>query len=98
MVTICLPSTEGQGSLQQNATAGEKLASLFTNISRFRSDELCRLEENPDLTLGDVTTINLTKIRGGDQVDVVASSIKVSFDVRLALDVNHEVFLGEVRY
>lgn len=41
-------------------TAGEKARNLIDKMMDFRQHEERRLESNPELTLGDVTTINLT--------------------------------------
>lgn len=65
---------------------------MLANFSRFRADAVRRLADNPELTIGDVTSINLTMISGGIQVNVVPTSMKVSFDIRLSLDVKHEDF------
>lgn len=37
---------------------------------------------------GDVTTVNLTKIEGGCQTNVVPPEFSVTFDIRLAIDVD----------
>lgn len=57
---------------------------------------MARLENNPELTIGDVTTINLTRLGGGVQSNVVPPQLTAGFDVRLALDVLHEEFLAQV--
>lgn len=44
--------------------------------------------KNSDLKLGDVITINLTMINGGHQLNVVPSELSVTFDIRLAIDVD----------
>jgi len=41
------------------------------------------LEASPNLTLGDVTTVNLTKIEGGVQVNVVPLELTAYFDIRV---------------
>lgn len=37
----------------------------------FREQEVRKLDNNPDLTIGDVTTVNLTMLSGGIQTNVV---------------------------
>lgn len=44
--------------------------------------------KNSDLRLGDVTTINLTMINGGCQINVVPTELSVSFDIRLSINVD----------
>ena len=41
---------------------------MINKLLEFREQEKKRLEENPELTLGDVTTVNLTLMEGGVQV------------------------------
>ncbi|VDP91444.1 unnamed protein product [Echinostoma caproni] len=51
---------------------------------RFRNKEKERLEQSNDqLTLDDVTSVNLTMMSGGVQYNVLPSSLTASFDVRL---------------
>lgn len=51
----------GHGSLLLEDTAGEKLKKMLDKIYDFRKSQEKLLEENPHLTLGDVTSINVTK-------------------------------------
>lgn len=55
-----------------------------------------RLENNPQLRIGDVTTINLTKISGGVQSNVIPPKMMLCFDVRLDLNVDHKEFEAKV--
>ena len=56
------PGNPGHGSRFIEGTAAEKLRSVINRFLDFRQQEKDRLEANPELTLGDVTSINLTKI------------------------------------
>lgn len=58
----------------------------------FREQEVRKLENNPDFTIGDVTTINLTTIKGGLQMNVVPPLLTIGFDVRLAISQSHDEF------
>lgn len=58
----------------------------------FRENEVKKLENNPDFTIGDVTTVNLTIMKGGVQTNVLPPTLEIKFDVRLALDVEHNEF------
>lgn len=62
-----------------------------------RADEEKKLENNPDFTIGDVTTVNLTMIKGGVQDNVVPPLIDVGFDIRIALDLDHKELYSKVR-
>lgn len=52
----------------------------------FRASQEKRLKDNPELQIGDVTTINLTIVDGGVQSNVVPPLLTAVFDVRLSLD------------
>lgn len=84
--------TTGHGSLLHKNTAGEKVGYILNKFLEFRSKEVQKLEQNEELTIGDVTTVNLTIIEGGVQTNVVPPEMKISFDVRLAIDVSHVEF------
>lgn len=57
----------GHGMLLLKNTAGEKLMYVVNKFLEFRKGESEKLEKNPKLTIGDVTTVNLTMISGGTQ-------------------------------
>lgn len=61
-------------------------------MTELRSKEAKKLDENPNLTIGDVTTINLTMINGGVQSNVVPPIMSITFDVRIAIDRSQEEF------
>lgn len=86
----------GHGSLLLKNTAGEKITYILHKMMSMREQQVRRLENNPELTIGDVTTINLTQIRGGVQSNVVPPKMVLGFDVRLALDVDHQDFEAQV--
>lgn len=48
-------------------TAAEKLHCIIDKFMNFRKGESAKLDGNPELTIGDVTTVNLTMISGGTQ-------------------------------
>lgn len=50
------------------------------------------LNDNPDLTLGDITTMNVTQIHAGKQRNVLPPFIEVTVDMRIALTVKTEKF------
>lgn len=84
--------TTGHGSLLLENTAGEKIRYIIDKMMDFRAQQVERLKNNPELTIGDVTTANLTILKGGVQSNVVPSSLSAFFDVRLAVDVDHDEF------
>lgn len=62
----------------------------------FRANEVQRLENNPELTIGDVTTVNLTMLSGGVQSNVIPPQMTIIFDVRLAIDIDYNEFESKV--
>ena len=59
----CMITVEGQpghGSQFLENTAGEKLTKILQKFYEFRVSEEGKLKNNPNLRIGDVTTINLT--------------------------------------
>lgn len=61
-----------------------------------RAVEEKKLKNNPNFTIGDVTTVNLTMVTGGVQDNVVPPVIDVGFDIRVALDLDHKVLESRV--
>lgn len=87
----------GHGSLLLPNTAGEKLSYLAQKLSEFRRTESQRLENNPELTIGDVTTVNMTMVGGGVQGNVIPPLFTVTYDIRIAIDVSHAKFEEQLK-
>lgn len=62
-----------------------------------RDVEERKLESNSNLGIGDVTTVNLTMLNGGVQNNVIPGELTIVFDIRLAVDVDHNEFDGMVK-
>jgi aminoacylase len=58
----------GHGSRFVEDTAAEKVAFVLNKVFDFRNQQELILDTNPNFKLGDVTTVNLTKMNGGIQV------------------------------
>ncbi|XP_014087743.2 aminoacylase-1 [Bactrocera oleae] len=91
-VHFLISGTAGHGSLLHKNTVGEKLNYILNKLFEFRQHEVDRLDRDKSLLLGDVTTINLTVVKGGVQSNVVPPVIEAVFDMRLALNVDHDAF------
>lgn len=65
-VHIHCPGTPGHGSLLLPDTAGEKVRYVIDSFMDYRAKEKLRLDSNPSLSIGDVTTINLTRVKVTD--------------------------------
>uniref|UniRef100_A0A914N6X8 Peptidase M20 dimerisation domain-containing protein n=1 Tax=Meloidogyne incognita TaxID=6306 RepID=A0A914N6X8_MELIC len=60
------------------------LTSILQSVNAFREQQRKKLEENSDkLNLGDVTSINLSKVEGGVQTNVIPSEFVAYFDMRI---------------
>ncbi|XP_065363422.1 aminoacylase-1-like [Calliphora vicina] len=85
-INFIFNGSAGHGSLFLKNTAGEKLVHFLNKVATFRSAEVKRMEADPTLKMGDVTSINLTIIKGGVQSNVVPSQLEACFDMRIAVD------------
>lgn len=91
-VTFNCTGTAGHGSLLLKNTSGEKVNYILNKMTEFRSGEAKKLDENADLKIGDVTTVNLTMLKGGVQSNVVPPIMSITFDVRIAIDRSQDEF------
>lgn len=89
--------TTGHGSLLHKNTAAEKIRFIIDKMMDYRQGQVQKLENNPEFMIGDVTTVNLTILSGGLQINIVPAMLTASFDIRLALDVDHSEFEAMVR-
>jgi len=82
-VEITCPGSPGHGSRFLENNAAIKGQYMINKLMEFREKEKQRLASNPNLTLGDVTTVNLTIMEGGVQANVVPDKFKLTFDIRI---------------
>ncbi|KAK7597710.1 hypothetical protein V9T40_009935 [Parthenolecanium corni] len=80
----------GHGSLVPDGTAAGKIRYIIDKFLDYRESEKIKLLENPNLTLGDVTTVNLMALEGGIQANVIPSKLSATFVLRIAVDVDLE--------
>lgn len=57
------PGSPGHGSLILPDTAGEKVRIIIDRFMDFREQEKNKLDSDPNLYVGDVTTVNLTQLK-----------------------------------
>uniref|UniRef100_A0A5F9CQ79 N-acyl-aliphatic-L-amino acid amidohydrolase n=1 Tax=Oryctolagus cuniculus TaxID=9986 RepID=A0A5F9CQ79_RABIT len=91
-VRITCTGRPGHGSRFIEDTAAEKLHKVVSSILAFREKEKQRLQSNPHLKEGAVTSVNLTKLEGGVAFNVVPAAMSASFDIRVAPDVDLKAF------
>lgn len=91
-LTFKIGGKTGHGSLLLANTVGEKFQYIFNKMMELRRSQIQRMSLCPDLTLGDVTSVNLTKVNGGVQSNVIPAYLEASFDIRLSTMIDHESF------
>ncbi|KAM3957096.1 aminoacylase-1-like [Aphomia sociella] len=96
-LSIICPGKSGHGSLLLPDNNGEKIRYIIDKFMDLRKESKTKLEKNPELTVGDVTTVNLTILEGGIQNNVVPEKLAVHFDIRMATSVNHQEFENMIK-
>ncbi|KAG8436114.1 hypothetical protein GDO86_007284 [Hymenochirus boettgeri] len=91
-ITVHCVGDPGHGSRFIENTAASKLHFVISRFLEFREKEQNRLLSDPNLTLGDVTTVNMTKVSGGVSFNVVPSTMSATFDLRIPPTVNLKEF------
>lgn len=94
---IHFPGDPGHGSRFVKNTAAEKARYMINKMLDYREVQRKRLEDNPNLSLGDVNTVNLTMMNGGMQANVVPDKLIITFDVRITPTSNLQEFEGMIR-
>ncbi|XP_055618069.1 aminoacylase-1-like [Toxorhynchites rutilus septentrionalis] len=97
VVNFIIPGTSGHGSLLLQETAGEKARKLIDRMMDYRNSQQERLDNDQELTVGDVTTVNLTMMSGGVQNNVIPPEFKISFDIRVAHDTSIDAFEAQLQ-
>lgn len=96
-ITIHCPGSPGHGSRFVENTAAEKLHHIINSFLGFREKEKLRLNTSECLTLGDVTTVNMTMVKGGVAYNVIPAEMDVSFDLRIPPTVNLQEFECQIK-
>ncbi|XP_074645722.1 aminoacylase-1-like isoform X1 [Tubulanus polymorphus] len=82
-ITVTAHGDPGHGSRFIENTAAEKIHNVINSFMAFRADQKNKLESDPNLTIGDVVSVNMTIIKGGVQHNVVPAEISAAFDMRV---------------
>ncbi|XP_018050254.1 PREDICTED: aminoacylase-1-like isoform X1 [Atta colombica] len=99
-VEIKCAGTPGHGSIMLDNTAGEKLRVIIDRFTDFRASEKAKLSTDPRklaITLGGVTSVNLTKVWGGVQTNVIPTELSAMFDIRITPSVDHDEFEATIK-
>lgn len=63
---------------------------------QYRETQVKELEGKPANHLGNVTTVNLTRVSGGVQNNVIPPQMTLTFDMRLAINVDHDKWIEQL--
>lgn len=85
--------TSGHGSRLFPDTAGVKLNYVLGKMTEFREQEARKLNELR-YPYGNVTTINLTKVKGGigSNINVIPAEMSATFDIRVSVNADLDEF------
>lgn len=81
----------GHGSLLFDNTPGEKLNYVVNKLTEYRTEEKRKLKELK-YPYGNVTSINLTILKGGIQNNVVPAEMSAIFDMRISVNTDLDEF------
>jgi aminoacylase len=81
-IRVTATGKAGHGSRMIDDTAAEKLESFIGKMLVLREEQK-KFLQNGNLDLGDVTTINLTMLKGGQASNVIPSELSATFDIRI---------------
>uniref|UniRef100_A0A1I7X080 N-acyl-aliphatic-L-amino acid amidohydrolase n=1 Tax=Heterorhabditis bacteriophora TaxID=37862 RepID=A0A1I7X080_HETBA len=87
---IICEGSPGHGSKFIENTAAEKLQSIINSALEFREEQRAILKNNPEKSVGDVITLNVTKIQGGVQINVLPEEFVVELDIRVPPTANFD--------
>ncbi|XP_064422213.1 aminoacylase-1 [Latimeria chalumnae] len=96
-ITVKCTGNPGHGSRFVENTAAEKLHKVMAAFLEFREKERQRLNTNACFSLGDVTTVNMTMVKGGVAYNVVPTEMSASFDIRIPPTVNLKEFEEQIK-
>lgn len=96
-IRIMCPGSPGHGSRFLENNAALKAQYIINKLLDYRAKEKARLESDPNLTLGDVTTVNLNIMSGGVQTNVVPDKFELTFDIRITPTTNIAEFEKMIR-
>ncbi|KAJ3252014.1 adenylate cyclase [Boothiomyces macroporosus] len=96
-LTLIAKGNAGHGSKFIEPSATYRLLKTLDKFLAFRDSEQKRLEfelshDGKPITLGDVTTTNVTILKAGVQHNVVHEEAQAGVDIRIAPTVNHKEF------
>lgn len=94
-IEITYNGKSGHGSKLFDNTPGEKLNYVVNKLMEYRAEQKRKMDKL-HLPLGNVTSVNLTKLRGGVANNVIPAELSTTFDIRLSLDTDVDTFIDKV--
>ena len=88
----------GHGSILFHNTASEKITYLISKMMERREIEVNKLKAWGPSSYANITTINLTMLKGGVQGNVIPPELSATFDIRLSVIEDHDQFQSDVSY
>lgn len=74
----------GHGSKLPQYTAGQRLQVVIQKLFEFREEQY-KLLENPDITVDQLTVLNLVQLGGGLAENIIPNEVWATFDMRVRL-------------
>jgi len=97
-VNVSCVGDPGHGSRFVENNTPEKLRKILNLVLAYRQTEEDKLVKSKNcITLGDVTTVNLTGVEGGIAHNLVPAEIKATFDFRIAPTVDLVKFEAQLK-
>ncbi|XP_043466050.1 aminoacylase-1A-like [Leptopilina heterotoma] len=93
-IWIHCSGTSGHSSVFVPNTAAQKLRLVINRLLDFRESEEMKYQDPKQRD--NVTSINLTMLKGGIQINVVPSELSAAFDIRISPFVNHTKFINMI--
>lgn len=90
-----LQGQSGHGSKLFDNTPGEKLDYVLNKMYEYRAEEKRKVDDlkYPE---GNVTSINLTKVKGGVANNVIPTELSATFDIRVSINDDVDAFVQRV--
>ncbi|XP_041980233.1 aminoacylase-1-like [Aricia agestis] len=99
-IEVTCRGQSGHGSLMFPNTCGEKIRYIIDKFMDLRKEYVAKVAASgkPNLlALGDVISVNLTMLRGGEQNNVIPDKMVASFDLRLPPFLDFDQFENQIK-
>lgn len=93
-IEFIIEGQSGHGSRLFNNTPGQKFNYLLNKLYELREIEAKKYAESKNFE--NITSINLTIMKGGIQTNVIPPVLSATFDMRLAINLDHDEFEQQV--